>query len=59
MTLGRKDFLTKVIENFPRPQKAPQVLSNFKVVLIIFFGYKEVELVFKGRQLKGSFIWKS
>jgi hypothetical protein len=51
--------LTKDIENFPRPKKAPQVLSNFKVLLIIFFGYKDVELVFKGRQVKKRFIWKS
>jgi hypothetical protein len=53
-----KTDLTRDIENFPRPKKALQVLSNCKVVLIIYVGYKEVEHVFKGRQLKGRFIWK-
>ena len=39
----------------PPKKKSPQILSNFKVVLIIFFGYKEVELVFFDRWSVGFF----
>jgi hypothetical protein len=59
MTFRGKNIPHKGYRKYPETQKAPQVLSDFKVVLIIFFGYKEVELVFKGRKVNGRFIWKS
>ena len=47
--------LTRDTENFPRPKKALKFLSQLKVMLIIFFGYKDEvhhELVFNGQTVE-------